>query len=713
MEIAQISIRNFKALKEVEIPASRFVCLIGENNVGKSSLLQALLLLVEPRKVQSELFYDSHEPITISVRLDDVSNADLKVISDEEHRERVRGMLRQGSLTLVRRFETDGTHRLRWIVRVPDEDRFSQSTIEQLVRGQKPGSSFAERVVSAFPELKGRVDSKTTQTKARELINEVSAAIPDEYKRDQETDIPTGFDNTLSPLLPEPIYIPAVKDLDDDVKTKDSASFGKLLGILLREITPDLQKTEEAFKVLNESLNKISNDGGEVIDRRLDAVKEIESAVEKYVRENFRSVSLDIRIPPPEIKTVLSSAQIWADDGVLGEINSKGDGLKRAVTFSILRTYVELKRKEREVLESKPPAPARYLFLFEEPELYLYPTAQKILFDALGEISKSNHVVVSTHSPLFFGPEMTGTFVKLAKSTDVEDGAAPITRALPIRLTSVDEKSKFQLITYETSATAFFCGAVVLVEGDSDFLVLPHLAKTINDEWDANRLGYAFCRISGKGGISRYREFFKAFDIRVCVLGDLDCLLDGFQHLGAAGECVELRNRLLESVDDYISKHEVQGKLSSSDFKEIADSPNRREQYRRMLEIYERCLQQQATVDEVKAVGDAFFGDEQKRKRRTVLEEATDSAVSTARDLLIEALRAHDIYLLRRGSIEAYYPDGIQGPDKVSKALDFCNKIATRKEALSLCDQVPFKNASAPEFEVIFSNIFGPRQESA
>jgi len=54
-------------------------------------------------------------------------------------------------------------------------------------------------------------------------------------------------------------------------------------------------------------------------------------------------------------------------------IDYKGDGLKRAVTFALLRTYVEQKNTFKESDNSK------FLFLFEEPELYLHPKAQRIL----------------------------------------------------------------------------------------------------------------------------------------------------------------------------------------------------------------------------------------------------------------------------------------------------------------------------------------------
>ena len=44
MRLTQLHVTNYQALRDVTIPLSRFGCLIGENNAGKSSFLQALSL---------------------------------------------------------------------------------------------------------------------------------------------------------------------------------------------------------------------------------------------------------------------------------------------------------------------------------------------------------------------------------------------------------------------------------------------------------------------------------------------------------------------------------------------------------------------------------------------------------------------------------------------------------------------------------------------
>lgn len=158
-------------------------------------------------------------------------------------------------------------------------------------------------------------------------------------------------------------------------------------------------------------------DDGTTVDERMERVKAIENTIQANLQETFRNVSIELEIPPPEIKTVLSNATIVADDGVRGPVDNKGDGFKRAITFSILRSYVQLSQDDtwRKAGDVAKPGRQRFLFLFEEPELYLHPHAQNILYDALALIADRHQVIVTTHSPFFFSADETTTFVKVKK----------------------------------------------------------------------------------------------------------------------------------------------------------------------------------------------------------------------------------------------------------------------------------------------------------
>ncbi len=82
-----------------------------------------------------------------------------------------------------------------------------------------------------FPELEGVVDMSMNQDAMRQKILEFADSLPDEQKTLVDLPLPTGIDKSIIPMLPDPIYIPAVKDLADDIKTTESTPFGKILGI--------------------------------------------------------------------------------------------------------------------------------------------------------------------------------------------------------------------------------------------------------------------------------------------------------------------------------------------------------------------------------------------------------------------------------------------------------------------------------------------------
>lgn len=721
MRLAELSIANYKALRDVRIPLSRFGCLIGENNSGKSTFLQALSLFFSGSKLAATHFFDESKPIRIAVTFEEIGDPDLARLA-EEHRARVAAIVKNGRLVLVRHYGTDGKSTLLYSTLMPSDARFSPDAITALLKGQRPGPAFAARVIQAFSELDHFVDATMSQDAVRQAILELADSIPDENKEAIDLSLPTGIDKSIAPMLPDPIYIPAVKDLADDIKTTETTPFGKILAILLPAVEAKLPHAQILFEELNQKLNRIQQPDGSVVDGRLDEVKLIESTVEKYVRESFTNVALRITIPPPELKTIFSSARIFVNDGVDGLIDSKGDGLRRAIVFSILRSYVELKAKlalapggaeEAEgVAEAIPPqaepAPYSYLLLFEEPELFLHPKGQQILFDALRVFAKDHHVVVTTHSPMFFGPDATKTFVKLRKVCDVAISAKPFTRVQPIDLSAIDSKDQFQIICFENNNAAFFADTVVLVEGDSDFLVMPHIAKTVDASWDVAKLPVTFARITGKGNIRRYRDFFSRFGVRVPVIADLDLLLDGFEHIAPDEGLATTRNTLLARVDELVVPDP--DSPTGKEAKAAHGSGELRGLWRRVKECQTKFKAGTCSQDEHDQAVEQFFSWQRKSDRLAVLKSSTDPKLLELKWQLLEQLRAVKVFVLDRGAIEQYYPATINGTDKPSRAQDFCAKVTTRDAILDCCEQQIFERGGTQmkekEFLLILKGIF-------
>jgi len=720
MRLAHLSVTNYKALRDVRIPLSRFGCLIGENNSGKSSFLQALSLFFSGSKLVASHFFDESKPIRIAVTFEDVGETDLARLA-EEHRTRVAGIVKNGRLVLVRAYGTDGKSAVLYNTLTPTDTRFSADGIAALVKGQRAGQTFVNKVVQAFPELDGGVDTSMNQDAVKQKIQELADSLPDDQKMAADQVLPTGIDKSIEPMLPDPIYIPAVKDLADDIKTTEGTPFGRILAILLSAVEAKLPEAQKLFEELNSKLNRVQQPDGTVVDGRLDEVKLIESTVEKYVRESFADVALRITIPPPELKTVFSSARIYANDGVDGLIDSKGDGLRRATVFSILRSYVELKAKlaPAAVEEAAPatdarpqvePAPASYLLLFEEPELFLHPKAQHILFDALRVFAKEHHVLVTTHSPMFFGPGATETFIKLRRVSDAAVASKPFTQVQPVDLSDMKAKDQFQIICFENNNAAFFADTVVLVEGDSDYLLMPHIARTLDPSWDVAQVPVLFARITGKGNIRRYREFFTRFGVRVPVIADLDLLVNGFDHIVPDETVKAARDSLLARVDELIVPDTDGDEPTGRDARDAHDSGELRGLWQRVRQRQAELQADTCTQDDLNDAVEAFFAWQRKSDRLAVLQNSNDGHLLQLKWRLLEMLRAVDVYVLSRGGIEQYYPGTITGGDKPSRAQDFCAKVANREALLDCCGEQEFERDGVQvrekEFSLIFRCIF-------
>ena len=679
MKLANIAVQNYRGLREVSLPLSRFACFIGKNNAGKSTILQAISLFFSGTKLGSRDFFDCSQPIRIEIRFEDISSADLSRLADE-HRTKIESIVTGGKLSLVRRYDTSGGSKLMYVALAPKEERFSSEKIAAMVKGQK-GAALVAAAVAIFPELEGKLTNSVSQTKIKEEIQLIADGLPLDCKELADVDLPTGIDSSIKALLPDPIYIPAVKNLADDVKAKESTPFGKVLGILLDAIEPQLGDVKKFFTELTEKFNRVTLEDGKRSDKRLPEVQAIEQTVESFLRQSFANVSLEITIPPPELSSILSSAEMLIDDGVQGPIESKGDGLRRAAVFAVLRSYVKLMEPGALGGNSESTVHDRHILLFEEPELYLHPSAQKVLFDALSVFSRNNHVLITTHSPSFFGPSGTASFVKLSKVSNPTICSTPFTVARPVDLSEVKAKDQFQLICFENNNAAFFFDSVVLVEGDSDYIVLPHVAQLLIDQWDSVGSQHRFVKINGKGSIKRYKEFFSKFDVRVAVVTDLDLLTNGFKHIEPSTALKESHSRLCAILDRLVVPTEAGvGKV-----KEAQSKTELLGKWKYAKALWADLKNGKGNIDDCRRAVDDFFAWESNHARLKLLMESTDAELLKAKRELLHLLRSADVFVLERGELEAYYPADLPQGDKPTRAQEFCNRIKTRDEVLALC----------------------------
>jgi putative ATP-dependent endonuclease of the OLD family len=701
MKLTDIKVQNYKALYNIDKPIhiDDFTCIIGENNSGKSSLLQCVSLFLSGTKLTKDEFYNPNDDIIISVTLSNIDTTELERLNPE-HKERIESFINNGNLRLARRYSTDGSSKLRLYKKLPRARKLWRSTIGDALKG-KTGAEVTSFLNNYYEEI-GTEDERNsikTQKAFFELLDKHISLLPESAKMDSDDELPTGIDNSIKAILPESIYIAAVKDLSDDIKTKESTPFGKLLNILLSVIEDELVDENEAFELIRKKLNRIENADGTITDDRLSRVKDIESLIQRNLQETFKNVSIEMEIPPPQMKTVLSSATIMADDGVKSSVEFKGDGFRRAIAFSIFRTYMQLSQDAtwRKTADDAKKSNNKFVFLFEEPELYLHPRAQNILFDALSTISKRYQVIVTTHSPLFFEANKTTGFIKLQKMLSA-GFPKPYTRCLPIDLTDIPVKDQFQLVSFETTNAAFFSRRIVLVEGDTELILFPHIAKLIDTNWDFKASSVSMIKTNGKGSFKRYHNFFNKFEIDVLLICDLDTLIKDFDKLDVSPEILQKRIALLQHIDKIIDD---ENKL---EFPSI-DLLKEELQKERFKSIYEKLAQANAESNSEAVI--SLLRDMLEfqwfKPRMVILKDIERVDIQHEKSDIINALYKEGIFIMNNGCIEDYYNEDIAGADKPTRAKNFCDKINTIKELSDLCGT---DKDGKTEFERIFRYIF-------
>jgi len=702
MRISKIHIENFRGLKEIDLTPSQMNCIIGENNAGKSTALLAINLFLNGTKISESDYYDKSKEIFIDITFSDLNENDLNKISDEENRSRIQNIIENNTISFRRKYKLDFTSDLLCYKKVPIDTIYHANWIVNELKGKKPAEikALMRDTYQLPPDIAGSI---STQTGAKEKIEELIENLPEDKFQYGWENLPTGFSNTVTPMFPEPIYIPAVKDFSDEIKTKESTSFGKLIKILFKQIeqSPEFLDIKNSFEKLNKMLNRQlikDEDGTEsTLDERLPSLKLLETEIEKVFQESFSQIKLELEIPNPEVKQIFNSTQILIDDGIKTTIDYKGDGVKRTLVFSILRTYVEKLNSDNQNTD--------YIFLFEEPELYLHPNGQRILYNVLEKLSLKDQVFVTTHSPNFFSATAKETcFIKIYKEFSC---TPPSSKAKEINFVQNSSyKDAFQIICYENSTPAFFSKKVLLVEGDSDLIFLKGLSKFINESYCFEKTNIPIIRINGKMNTKRFYDFYKHFDIEVYSLLDLDILIDGFDKLELGknnSELQDLRNNLLNKLDQICEEQGIESRINGSMISEHVKKRSWQEKYTRLKELAYKVKNKEEIEDIELQEIDELFGFETNNKRREAL-KLSETFYLDEKIQLINRLYDLGYFVLNLGAIEAYYPELSSGEDKPSKALNALKII--EESNISYLPQIPYRETQHCELSLIMDKIF-------
>lgn len=273
----------------------------------------------------------------------------------------------------------------------------------------------------------------------------------------------SGFDKALNDCVPRLQYVSTRTSLTDVSKWGKKTPIGEMLSGVLTAIL----ETSEQYREFKEKFDELFTHEESQVRRELDRLA---GKVRDHLGQQFPECSkVGFGVKPPMFEELLKSFETSVDDGIETSAEEKGDGMQRALMLAILKAYSD-HRREHEQLGK------RFLFLIDEAELHLHPTAQRQLKQALMElVANGDQVFINTHSSVLVTDDHAQqTLWRVEK----KDGATQIR--------SITEQDKPDLV-YEllggSPADLLFPQNFLIVEGASeDFLLSKVMSRFYTDK---------------------------------------------------------------------------------------------------------------------------------------------------------------------------------------------------------------------------------------
>lgn len=338
MHITQITFKGIRGYSEqVEFNLSpRTNYFVGENNSGKSSILDAIAYLRNDTKTPEETF---------TMGLDEsFVEATLAFADDEaEH------TLGNDYAKLEQFFTHDGDSHLIRIRRQSYEDTVINS------KTNKPSKITTKNIV---------------------------VRNPDTHKFEN----PTGI-AALAQRLFDTCFIYADEQVSDHSDMAKTKTLGKLIAAQLSSI----QEGDPWKQYIASHAALFEADGAGTVQEQLHATAERVSAL---MCEQYGDTSITFSFNPPETQALLKSGEVLITEPheptSTMPLQNKGTGMQRAFMLALLQT----------IAETSITAHSGTVYGLDEPETWLHPRAQVRLSEALSRLSANGRqILIFSHSP--------------------------------------------------------------------------------------------------------------------------------------------------------------------------------------------------------------------------------------------------------------------------------------------------------------------------
>jgi len=524
MKLRWLHIQGFRSIRDIRLQVDDFLCLVGQNNHGKSNIFQALALFFSSgtRGITPDIFFRSPTEVTKEI----IIEARFEELSEPEM-EKLHPWTVNGVLTVSKKYRIDGDKPqvlYEALMKIPKEEWLREDFDHYNNR-----EVISKLPITEFLPKSGRI----TRQAYRQAIENYIKAYPDEIEWIEERrENPAGYKQVLDGYLPEFHLVPAVRDVTEETKPTGPTLLSRLLDVIIKRIArqnPAFQRLQEAARDIKTMIE------GKNPEEKLAEIRELEERLKQELTP--WNIELSIGVDAPDIDRIFQlGTNIKLDDGIETRVDEKGHGLQRSLIFALMRVWAA-EATQAEAKEAREIRERSHIFAFEEPELYLHPQMCRATYESLKQISSTDQVFISTHSPHFIDME-DYRHIAIVKKPSLEKGTQVI--RVQKELFKGERKKHFNMLRFfnPDRNELFFARKVVLVEGPTEKAVLPLLGRRI--ECFDHKVSIIDC--GSKFNLTLYMDVLNAFNIPYLVIHDEDPIDPEIQPGGSHHDPDKLRH---------------------------------------------------------------------------------------------------------------------------------------------------------------------------
>lgn len=377
MKIKTIKLMNFRGYKEeISVDFNNLNVFVGKNDIGKSTILEALdiffnegknIIKLDKEDINKKAKDEGNEEIRISIVFEDLPS---EITIDSEN-----------PTTLDAEYLLKSDRYLEVIKKYPKAGKE-----KVFIKAHHPNSTeCAGLLLKKITDLKKILDVNNIKCDNKTKSAEIRKAIWQHFSENLElSEIEIDVTKEDAKNIWEQLkhYMPLYSLFQSDRKNSDGDNeIQNPMKLAVQEILKD--------ETLKQNLDDVASE----VERKL---KEVSTKTLEKLNEMNPDIASSLNPVIPTVESlkwvdVFKSVSITGDEDI--PINKRGSGVKRLILLNFFRAEAERRKAEKRV--------PHIIYAIEEPETSQHPSHQRKLIDAFIELANTDNtqIILTTHSP--------------------------------------------------------------------------------------------------------------------------------------------------------------------------------------------------------------------------------------------------------------------------------------------------------------------------